>query len=383
MYCTKCGTKNNDNDKFCIKCGNVLVSKKTNYFDLKKAKKKINKYEKKLKDIYNKNKRRITIGIGIIILLFLYAIINNLCFSEDVIIKKYIYAYENNDYATVINLSDIDKNEFMSNKSIERKYGSIENNKITIKTITTNNTNSVHNRTVLYEKNGITTSKTLKIEKKLFGNLIFSKYIISSDDLTAYNVKVSIPSDATLYIDDVKIKDKYLDSSNKDENTNIYKIPSLLKKDVKITIKLNNGLELSNTKSVYNDEAINYKNLSYNDMDSNNFNKIIKKIKNELTEIITDALNNKDKEDDYEYKSEYDYLKNRLKNSNVTNFNIKKIKLNNVSLSSDNITLRLSMEYKYKDKNKKDHEKSRSIMVSLDNGLEIDKLYLYNIYYIF
>ena len=383
MYCTKCGTKNNDNDKFCIKCGNILTSKKTNYFDLKKAKKKINEYEKKSKDIYKKNKRSITIGIGIIIILFLYAIINNLCFSEDVIIKKYIYAYENNDYATVINLSDIDKNEFMSNKSIERKYGSIENNKITIKTITTNNTNTVHNRTVLYEKNGITTSKTLKIEKKLFGNLIFSKYIISSDDLTAYNVKVSIPSDATLYIDDVKIKDKYLDSSNKDENTNIYKIPSLLKKDVKITIKLNNGLELSNTKSVYNDEAINYKNLSYNDMDSNNYNKISKKIKNELTEIITDALNNKDKEDDYEYKSEYDYLKNRLKNSNVTNFNIKKIKLNSISLSSDNITLRLSMEYNYKDKNKKDHEKSRSIMVSLDNGLEIDKLYLYNIYYIF
>ncbi len=378
MYCRNCGTRLENDDLFCSQCGEKIKKQNGIYF---------NSLKKKIK----KEKKSLTIIFFILIILLVGININKYFFSEESVIIKYIKSYVNNDYNKVVMLSGISEDDFINKHNIQEKYGDKHNNKIIIKNITSNTNKGEHTRTITYLLNGYNNSTNVTIKssgKKFF---LFNNYVVTSNNLTANNVYFIVPSDAKLTVDNVVLSKKYIFSSK--DGTTTYKVEKLLKKNVKITLQLKNGLVLTDVKSVFNNEEINYTELNYN-LDNQN---IIKNISKEaIDKIITSAIRDSDysniKEsnlfsDDLKnnsvFEDGYSKIKDRYRDS-IKEFSINSVEIKNIKLdSSNNISVNINVKYSYKDKNNDIHETSRGFPITLNDKLVISEFYLANILYIF
>lgn len=222
MYCGNCGNKiENENVSFCKKCGTKII----------KTPKKINKPKKHITVNFTSiaRKKSTKVVLVVIVLILIYIFINNLFFSEDATIKSYVKAYANNDYQKIIKLTNIDKNKFMSKKSLTEKYSDKTNKYVKVDILSTNKSKAEHSRTVAYktldsEKNIM----NLKIKQVGRRYLIFKKYAITSTDLIAKNVTITAPKDYKITIDNVVLDNKYKIKEKSSVIT--YKVPLLLKK---------------------------------------------------------------------------------------------------------------------------------------------------------
>ena len=284
MYCGNCGNKiENENVSFCKKCGTKII----------KTPKKINKPKKHIAVNFTSiaRKKSTKVVLAVIVLIITYIFINNLFFSEDATIKSYVKAYANNDYQKIIKLTNIDKNKFMSKKSLTEKYSDKTNKYVKVDILSTNKSRAEHSRTVAYktqdsEKNIM----NLKIKQVGRRYLIFKKYAITSTDLIAKNVTITAPKDYKIAIDNVVLDNKYKIKEKSSVIT--YKVPLLLKKNVKEEITLSNNITITNIKNVYSNETLTTKNL-YNATIDETSNKNIKdKIKNSITLIVNSAILN-------------------------------------------------------------------------------------------
>ena len=105
MYCTKCGSKNDDDSMFCTKCGTNLQSGvDINIIETNKTVKKDIGIFQKLEKIYIKNKKKIfeiaVITIILIISIFLLNIRNNNK-EENTNIDDDIYINESGEVQTM------------------------------------------------------------------------------------------------------------------------------------------------------------------------------------------------------------------------------------------------------------------------------------------
>lgn len=380
MYCRKCGNKISDEDLFCSNCGmRVKFKKKEPLIDFKNLS---DKYKKQL------------VGLSVLlIVIVVYSFLNNYFFCETAVIRRYTKAYANKDYNEVIELSGITKNEFITLKNINKKYGSNSLNAVDIEVLTTNYTKGEHTRTVKYTVNGSTVTLNLTVKKSGRKFLIFNNYIITSTSLTANNVEFVIPKEATLNIDGVDLTNKYEKSST--SNTTTYKIDSLLKKDVVITLKLKNGVILTDTRSIFNNEVVNYKNLNYSNVDDASSKKIKGLIKESVTNITSNALDGKafnditlDKlySDNLKkstlFSDSYNTLLEKYSSKEISDFKISDVNIDNVSVDkNDKLSIKATIKYNYQDT--KEHEKSRVVNIILDDNLLIDEFYLSTLSYMF
>lgn len=380
MYCRNCGKKAEKSDIFCTECGNRL----------RKAKKipLVN-----LKEMGKKYKKALFSLVTILAILLLYIGVNNYVFSEEAVIKRYIRAYANNDYKTIINLSGIEEIKFINNNSIKEKYQNKKNNKIIIKNITENVNKNEHTRTVNYVINGNTTSTNVTIKRNGRKYLIFKDYVVTSTDLLAENVLFIAPKNSQLTIDNVRLDSKYIKENN--ENTVTYKISKLLKKNVKISLKLANGLELSDIKSVFNNEEVDYRELNYNLVKNNSSIDLENNLKVSIKKVIDGALN-----DEYDnikndslfttglfndptFIENYNKLKEKYQN-NIKKFDINSLEIKNIKLDNkNNIIINSKIEYSYENNESKSHKSSRTITLSLNDKLLINEIQLSSLLYMF
>ena len=380
MYCRNCGRKAENTDTFCIECGNRLRNdKKTPLINLKEMQKK---YKKTLLGLFS-----------ILIILILYIGLNNYIFSEKAVIKRYIKAYVNSDYQTIIKLSGIKENEFINKKNINEKYNPKENNRIVIKNITDNVNKEEHVRTISYMVDGITKSTNVTIKSNGHKYLVFKSYIITSTDLIAENVSFIAPKNASIKIDNVELNEKFVKESN--NNLVTYNIDSLLKRNTKFSIKLENGLELSDIKSVFNNEEVDYKELNYILLENNKSEDLANILKSSVTRVIESALKDeydKIKEektfvetifDDSQFSENYDKIKDKYKDS-IKDFKVNNISIKNVKFDKDNNLITSSkIEYSYKDPEGNSQETSRIVSISLNDKLLVNNIQLNNLLYMF
>lgn len=381
MYCRNCGNKLEEEDLFCPECGRRIKIKKEPLIDYKNLEKK---YQKQL------------IGLAVLLTVILvHNFLNNTFFSEEAIIKKYVKSYANKDYMNIIELSDMKKNRFITNKNIQKKYGDSTHNKVDIKILTTNKNKKEHTRTVSYKTDDYSNIINLKIKRKGHKYLIFNNYVITSANLVAENVRITIPKDSKLIVDHVELSNQ--DKVSEKKLTTTYKIDSILKKDVTISVKLKNGITITDIKSVFNNEEIDYTKLNYTEIDKKNTQKITSDIKKSIQDIVTNAVEEKEfntiresniyterLKSDVLFEENYHKLKEKYKNKSVTEFETTKVKINNIKLDKDkNITLNVTIQYKYKDKESKLRETTRRINITLNHNLLIDELYLNNLFYLF
>ncbi len=382
MYCRNCGTHLDDEDVFCPECGNkIKIIKKEPLINYKN-------FTQKQKNIF-----KALISLAVIILV--YMTLDNAFFSEEAVIKRYVKAYANSNYNTVINLSKIEKNKFITSSNIKRKYGKETFNIIEIKKITSSTVKNEHTRTVLYTLNNNDITMNLTIKKTGRKLIIFNDYKITSTDLVANNLKITVPNDAQLMVDGVKLTTK--DQTKTKDKLTTYKIDSLLKKDVEIKLTLKNGLTLTENKSVFNNEEINYTKLNYSEISGNAQNKLNKILKDNINNIIKNAIIKKDFSeaidsslytDEFKnsevLKSSYENLVKKYSDKTVTDFNLEKMSINNVEIDDDNnIIINTTITYSYKDENKKAHEKSRVVDQTITNDLLLKELNLTTLSYMF
>lgn len=388
MYCGNCGNKiENENVSFCKKCGTKII----------KTPKKINKPKKHITVNFTSiaRKKSIKVVLAVIVLILTYIFINNLFFSEDATIKSYVKAYANNDYQKIIKLTNIDKNKFMSKKSLTEKYSDKTNKYVKVDILSTNRIKAEHSRTVAYktldsEKNIM----NLKIKQVGRRYLIFKKYAITSTDLIAKNVTITAPKDYKITIDNVVLDNKYKIKEKSSVIT--YKVPLLLKKNVKEEITLSNNITITNIKNVYSNETLTTKNL-YNATIDETSNKNIKdKIKNSITLIVNSAILNKDKETimDKNFFTEkllssstfidnYMVLKDKYSTKEITSFKIDNIKISSININDNkHLSIKSTISYSYKNNGSK-RSGVRSVIFGFDNDLNIDELYISNLYTLF
>lgn len=388
MYCGNCGNKiENENVSFCKKCGTKII----------KTPKKINEPKKHITVNFTSiaRKKSIKVVLAVIVLIITYIFINNLFFSEDATIKSYVKAYANNDYQKIIKLTNIDKNKFMSKKSLTEKYSDKTNKYVKVDILSTNRSKAEHSRTVTYktldsEKNIM----NLKIKQVGRRYLIFKKYAITSTDLIAKNVTITAPKDYKITIDNVVLDNKYKIKEKSSVIT--YKVPLLLKKNVKEEITLSNNITITNIKNVYSNETLTTKNL-YNATIDEASNKNIKdKIKNSITLIVNSAILNKDKETimDKNFFTEkllssstfidnYMVLKDKCSTKEITSFKIDNIKISSININDNkHLSIKSTISYSYKNNGSK-RSGVRSVIFGFDNDLNIDELYISNLYTLF
>ncbi len=380
MYCRNCGRKTEKTDIFCIECGNRLrKDKKIPLVNLKEMPKK---YKKGLLSL-----------LTILIIILLYIGVNKYAFSEEAVIKRYIKAYVNNDYQTIISLSGLEEVKFANNNIIKEKYQAKKNQKIIIKSITDNVNKGEHTRTVSYIIDGITKSTNVTIKRNGRKYLLFKDYIITSTDLLAKNVLFIVPKNSQLTVDNIKLDNNFI-KENK-ENLVTYKVSNLLKKNVKISLKLANGLELSDIKSVFNNEEVDYRELNYNFVKNDKSIVLEKNLKNAVKKVIEAALNDeydkiKDNSlftsslfNDPTFIESYNKLKEKYHNS-IKNFDINSLEVKNVKLDNkNNIIISSKIEYSYKNSENKSHQASRLITLSLNDKLLINEIQLISLLYMF
>lgn len=381
MYCRNCGNKIEETDLFCSECGKRIKIKKEPLIDYKNL-------EKKYKNALT------SLGVLLIIIL-VYNFLNNTFFSEEVIIRKYVKAYANNDYMTVLELSDAKKSKFITKENIKEKYGNSNSNIVDIKILTTNKSKEEHTRTVSYIIDDDTNMISLKIKRKGRKFLLFNNYVITSANLVAENIKITVPKDSKLIVDHIELSNQDKKSTKEDKTT--YKIDSILKKNVQLSLKLKNKITITDTKSVFNNEEIDYTKLNYTEIDQENNQKITNNIKKSIQDIVVNAIEDKEfntiKENniysetlknDALFEESYNTLKEKYKAKSATEFEIEDVNINNIKLDEkENITLNVTLQYKYKDKNSKIRETNRRINITLNNDLLINEFYLNNLFYLF
>lgn len=377
MYCSNCGNKLEENDIFCSECGKKRE-------DFKKSNSK--KRNKKPIALSKRTKNLVLIIVIFITFIFLYKVLDNTLFSEEQTIKKYVTAYSKNDYNTIINLSDIKRNEFMSKETILKKYGEKTDEFVNVKILSDNKNKKEHTRTIQYYK--IPTEKNIiNLSIKEAGNkyLLFKNYVITSNNLTAENIEITIPKDTNLIVDDVEMNNKY--QTKETSKKKVYKIKEVLSKNVLLQLKLQNDITITSVRNFFDNESITIDNFYNNKLDDKSKKIVEDKIDKAVTNIVKSALEGKEFSEmnsteiytdtllkSTAFSTNYNNLKEKLKVKNVKNFSIKKINISNIYLNSNNINIiefNAKITYNYQNETNQEVNSSRNVKILLDNSLNL------------
>lgn len=392
MYCGNCGSKISENDSFCKTCGSKIVRNGPRINNSNNRKSTLKSFQ-----TFSKT-RKAKILLGVIVLVIIYSLFNHFYFSEDAVIKRYVKAYANNDYESILALTDIKRNEFMKADTITEKYDEKTDNYVKIKILSTNKTKKEHTRTVSYQTLDYEkVVMNLKVKSSGRKYLIFKKYIITSTNLEANDVTITVAKDSKLTIDNIEIKDKY---KKKEESGLItYEIPSLLKKNVKMEVELENGIKVTNIKNVYSHENLTTEKLYNATLDTNTNKNVVDKIEKSITLVVNNALDNKDESSIKDntifleslttsstFIDNYNLLKEKYQNKSIKDFKINTIIIKNINIENDNdLNIKASISYSYKDNNNNERSTTRSVLMTFDyeNNLKIEEFYISNLYTLF
>lgn len=394
MYCSNCGSKLGSCDIFCSECGNkrqisMKDKKGRGHFSIKKF------------SLSSNEKKVIIIILIFVIMVFVYSLVNRTMFCEDEIIKRYVRAYARNDYEEIIDLSDINKNEFMSEGIVVEKYGRPTDDKVDVEILSTNSNSGEHTRTVQYSK-GSGRKNILNLSVKRAGHKfgIFNNYVITSTNLTAEDISITIPRSVSLKVDGVNMSDKYK-SSSADSNNNNYKIKEVLSKNVMLEIILKNDVKITSVRNFFDNESITLNNCYNNSIDADSKEKVIGKVKNAISVIVDGAILGKgyselDLTSVYSsdllgssvFSSSYETLKSKIVQSQPKDFKITSIDINNIYLKNEDVNkleFNCKVNYSYKNKSDQLQNSSRNVKMILDNGngLKVDEFYLVSLYSLF
>lgn len=164
---------------------------------------------------------------------------------------------------------------------------------------------------------------------------------------------------------------------------------------MKINIELENKITLYDIRSVFTNEEIDYTELNYNIIEKNK-NTVEEKIKEDISTLINNSLQNKDfielqntKQFTNEimentlFSENYNKIKDKYQGQ-VNNFKIENLELNNIRINKENkITIRVKFDYSYEREEKGKRKNSRVVNITFDNKMKIEDFTTNNLLYMF
>ncbi len=253
MFCEKCGTKNEDGAIFCENCGNKLIveefAKKEKFtapnLNSEGGENRAVTIEKKPMSLKNK-----IILIVVLVLAVLLVGAYNLGkhFADPKrVVENYVENMLSKNYNDAFNSLDFEDNEFTQKSDFAKVMkNNGENWNFANYTITEELSEDpfLKSYKVSYHKKGASDSEELYVtlvkqnEKKY---LLFDDYKVSVKELLAKDFSVVVPEEATVYIDQTKVSEKYVaEDEELDKGLKKYIIPSVFEgaHRVKITMPL-------------------------------------------------------------------------------------------------------------------------------------------------
>ena len=253
------------------------------------------------------------------------------------------------------------------------------------------------------KKSEYVTVSISKASHKKYG--IFNNWKALGDDVVAEDVTVQTDPNTTVTVEGVKLSSKYLDKSKSSKTKNVYKIPSILKDKVNITITLKNGLVLEDSKNVYSKEDINTTRTYGYKLTKDSSKKLKAVVQNFLDGYVSAAISKKDISEvrnnkiwDKEileissFDTYYNDLVKRYESDQIESYKVTDIDVSSSYIDSDgeiNVRATVKYSYKYKDgssRSKKEGNSSTSIRLDLNpenKDLTITDFYSYGVRYMF
>lgn len=366
MFCPECGTSNKEGLKFCTKCGSKLEDNQPtllpvhNSFSIKKL---VNKAtDTKRKRIVALTS--IIVIIALIIASFVFSTLND----PARIAKEYFESIRDNDWESMYSYLAIEespllnKDAFVSMMSSQDNSLSVESYKIEDNSLGDMDNSLSKTYMVNYIEKGTSALKTFPVtlvrqEGKHL--LFFDNYKVSAGDLIAMNYTITVPKGMAVFIDDVSITNTINDSNKNSTNlTDKFQAPSLLAGThvLKVTSEITE--DYSEEIAVQNGGSISVSNLAIKKSD---IDILAKNTETVIQELYNCALGNgalalsvpvtKDIEDVENLNELFDRIVSNVKNSDGTglrsvSFKEFKPKTTTTKLS-DNFTYQSSVEFQY------------------------------------
>jgi len=310
MKCKYCNAKIKKDDVYCSECGkslkeNVLVEighEICNFF------KKIGKF------IYNSRKVIFSILLTLIILFGLVKI-TLYVFGPEYMAKKYIKAVSNNDYSEIYKLLDVDKSSLVSEKILKEKMETIDIDAYEVDNVVTDGEEAIV--TFKYEHNNKINYVSVVLRNSMIKKYyLFNNWKILSTKV-AKDVVIEVPKNSIVKIDNKEISEFKVEN----ENYDIYKIEEMFAGTYKISIELENGLKVEDDVEIYSNKKYSIGNIELEEKIKKD---LISQLESSFNTLYINAINGISYNDIglTNLKTEYNYLKESLKNNSYTLTNI-------------------------------------------------------------
>lgn len=294
MKCSKCGTICKKQDRYCENCGSKIIKTK--------------KENNILKTIEKNKIKIISITIILVLLVAIFQIISYLRSSE-YIAYKYLKAVINNDTTEILNIIDLEANDFY-NKTILKEKNTFDGatNIELIKKIENNDEALL---TYSYKLNGTSYITNVSLSKS---DDLFSTWTVNSGRVSK-NITIKVPKDASVKIDDVDLKN-YLDKSSSTDNYDVYTIDYMVTGEYKAEVTLKDGTIVSDDINISNNQSYSIGNVELSDENESTLITMSKEFMNQLYNSLISDIESSNFNYSNEIKDTYKDLRYSYKNSN-------------------------------------------------------------------
>lgn len=299
MKCKYCNAKIKKDDVYCSECGKSL--KESILTIIGNA-------------IYESRKIIFGILLTLIILFGLFKIVLYV-FGPEFMAKKYIKALANNDYSEIYKLLDVDKSSLVSEKILKEKMEAIDIDAYEVDNVVTDGEEAIV--TFKYEHNNKINYVSVVLRNSMIKKYyLFNNWKILSTKV-AKDVVIEVPKNSIVKIDDKDISEFKVENDIYDR----YEIEEMFVGNYNISIELENGLKVEDDVEIYSNKKYSIGNIELEDEIKTN---LISQLESSFNTLYINAINGRSYNDTglTNLKTEYNYLKDSLKNNSYTLTNI-------------------------------------------------------------
>ena len=272
MFCPECGTKNDDDARFCENCGTKLQEQEITQGKEQgqnQAQTQVQAQPKPAnvvprQPMSSKTKMILVLAALVVVAIIVFSVVGNKLTDPERIALNYFKDVASADWEKVYNYYDLSESEFVNksmykkavekNEKIDYTNYAIKNDNDLSNLLESNDTDNSKNQGIsrkikieyaLKNSNDTNLTYTVKLvkakKKKL---LFFDNWKVVPEDMLAKDYSIRTLKNVTVKLDGIELSDKYLkekssnseseSSSNYESKLNTYEIPSLFKGNHKI-----------------------------------------------------------------------------------------------------------------------------------------------------
>lgn len=278
MFCPKCGTKNEDDARFCAACGapledNTVQAPAAEQMTAPQAPESTQESAQQpqmtaqqpqvqapaapKQPMSTKQRKSIITGAAVAALVIIFIIAGSVLSSPKRIAQNYFKASMEGQWEKAFKYMDLPKGDFITKELLAKALEDRDAKDITNYEVVEDedyDSKIAKKFYVTYYTKGNSSSVT-SVELVRDGKfmLFWNRYKVSPRDIVSNNVKLTVRATSKLYIDDVEVPDKYIDNSEDDKKDNSKSSSEKKQKVYKIDVMFAGDHRIRVTDDIYRD----------------------------------------------------------------------------------------------------------------------------------